>query len=85
MYLSKILASTSDQITLDALGPGFSCTVAAVLANRLLLAIRKTYYTHNVDLDDLDTFTSLFFRFNPVAEGSHTEMGSIHLSELFAA
>lgn len=52
-------ALTAAQITLDEFGTGFSFAVSAVLANRLLLAVRTTYYARRAEWD---TFSSMRFQ-----------------------
>ena len=60
------------QITLDEVGTGFAFTVSAVLANRLLIAVREKYYSYRKELDECDSFTTMRFQTIPAPPAEET-------------
>lgn len=61
------------QITLDEFGTGFAFSISAALANRLLIAVRVTYYQwYEATREFSDMNTSMGFRVSDT-EGNDTE------------
>ena len=50
------------QITLNELGTAFVRGVAAVLANKLMISMRRHHYGHEHEQIDSDTLTTVHFR-----------------------
>ena len=46
------------QVTLDELGGGFARSISAVLANRLMISVRRHYYGHEHDQKEATTMAS---------------------------
>ncbi|THG97093.1 hypothetical protein EW026_g4845 [Hermanssonia centrifuga] len=67
IYLMNLILWTINIITLDELGTGYSFTVSAVLANRLLISVREKYYTFHGELTQRKTYTTMHFQTGPGA------------------
>ena len=48
------------QTSLDELGTGLATSVSTVLVNRLMISVRRHYYGHEHDMDELTSKTTGF-------------------------
>lgn len=65
IYVANMSLWFVNIVTLDEFGTGFSFTISAVLANRLLISVREKYYEAHSELRSWDTYSSMHFRGQP--------------------